>query len=79
MKWLIVVVVLLVAGVVGVGFYQGWLNVSTGGADHHPSVTVGVDENKIQADKKKLENLGEKAKEDASGPTGKVKDQEPRP
>ena len=79
MKWLIVVVVLLVAGVVCVGFYQGWLNISTAGADHHPSVTVGVDENKIQADKKKLENLGEKAKENAAGSTGKVKDQEPRP
>ena len=53
MKWLIVVVVLLVAGVVGVAFYQGWLNVSTAGADLHPSVTVNVDENKYPGGQEK--------------------------
>ena len=79
MKWLLVVFVLLVAGVIGLGFYQGWFHYSTEDAAGRPSVTVGVDENKFQEDKKKVEGLGEKAKEDAAGRTGKVKDGEPRP
>lgn len=83
MKWLIVVVVLLIIAVVGVGFYQGWFHYSTEDAAGHPSVTVGVDENKFQEDKKKVEGkvegLGEKAKEGAAGKADKVKDQEPRP
>ena len=79
MKWLLVVFVLLVVGVIGVGFYQGWFHVSTEDTDHHPSVTIGVDENKFQEDKKKVEGLGEKAKDDAAGRTDKVKDQEPAP
>jgi len=79
MKWFVVVFVLLVAGVVGLGFYQGWFHYSTDDAGDRPSVTVGVDKNKIQADEKKVEGLGEKAKEDAAGRTGKVKDGEPRP
>jgi hypothetical protein len=79
MKWLLVVFVLLVAGVIGLGFYQGWFHYSTDNTDHHPSVTIGVDENKIQEDKKKVEGLGEKAKDAAAGRPDKVKDQEPRP
>jgi hypothetical protein len=89
MKWLLVVLVLLVVAVVGVGFYQGWFHVSTENADHHPNVTIGVDENKMQEDKKKVEGeiqkdkekvegLGQKAK-DAPAATDKAKDQEPRP
>ena len=90
MKWLLVVVVLLVAGVIGLGFYQGWFHYSTDDAGGRPSVTVGVDESKmkldvkkvegqIQKDKEKVEGLGEKAKDAAAGRTDKVKDQEPRP
>ena len=79
MKWLLVVLVLLVVAVVGVGYYQGWFHVSTNDAAGRPSVTVGMDKNKIQADEKKVEGLGDKAKEDAAGSTNKVKDQEPRP
>ena len=90
MKWLLVVLVLLVVGVIAVGFYQGWFHVSTDNTDHHPSVTIGVDENKmkqdkekvegqIQKDKEKVEGLGDKAKDDAAGKADKVKDQEPRP
>jgi hypothetical protein len=79
MKALFVVLVLLVAGFVGLGFYQGWFHFSTGGADDKPSVTVGVDEKKMQEDKKKVEGLGEKAKESAAGPTDKTKGPQPRP
>lgn len=77
MKWVIVVLVLIAAGVVGLGFYQGWFHVSTGDGGGRPSVTVGVDENKMREDKKKVEGLGEKAKEDAAGRP--VKDGEQRP
>ena len=74
MKWLLVVLVLLVAVVVGVGFYQGWFHASTENADHHPNVTIGVDENKIEQDKKKAEGEIEKAKEKVEGLGQKVKD-----
>jgi len=72
MKVLLVVLVLLVVGVVGFAFYEGWLHFSTGGADHKPSVTIGVDENKFQEDKKKAEDLGNAAKEKAADTTKNV-------
>jgi hypothetical protein len=72
MKALLVVLVLLVAGGVGFAFYEGWFRLSTENADHNASVTVGVDEDKFQQDKKKVEGLGRKAKESAADPTGNV-------
>lgn len=74
MKWLLVVLVLLVVGGVGVGFYQGWFHLSTDNTDHHPSVKIEVNEDRIQEDKKKVEGLGGKAKDDAAGRADKVKD-----
>jgi hypothetical protein len=68
MKAFLILCVLLVAGFVGVGFYQGWFHLSTASADHTSSVTVDVNEKKMQEDKKKLEGLGEKAKEQDARP-----------
>jgi hypothetical protein len=79
MKAFLILLVLLVAGVVGLGFYEGWFHLSTGGADHKPSATISVDENKMQEDKKKAEGLGDKAKDSAADPTDKTKEQQPRP
>lgn len=73
MKALLVVFVLLAAAVVGFGFYEGWFTYSTHGADHKPGISVGVNENKIQADEKKAEDLGHKAKEDFANPKENAK------
>ncbi len=71
--------VLLAAGVAGLGFYQGWFRLSTDSTDHKPSVTIGVDEKKMQDDKTKVEGLGKKAKENAPDSTDKTQDPQPRP
>jgi hypothetical protein len=79
MKGILVVLVLLVAGTVGFGFYQGWFRVSTDNTDSKPSVTIEVDKDKIEADKEKVEGLGQKVKEKAGGRTDTAKEQERRP
>ena len=71
MKAFLVVLVLLVVGAVGFAFYEGRFHLSTDNADHKPSVTIDVDKNKFDADKKKVEDLGNK--KDAAGPTEKAK------
>jgi hypothetical protein len=67
MKTLLVVVVLLLVGIAGFGFYQGWFRLSTDGTDQKPSATITVDKDKIRADE-------EKAKEEVQGFGQKVKD-----
>ena len=59
-----IVLVLLVAGIIGVGFYRGWFQLT-------------VDHEKIQADKEKV--LGHPGKEKPDDPTGQVNEPEPRP
>jgi len=77
MKAFVILLVVLVAGVVGVGFYQGWFHLSTEATDHKPSATITVDEQKMQEDKKKVEGLGDK--KDNAAPADKTKEQQPRP
>jgi predicted negative regulator of RcsB-dependent stress response len=71
------VVVLLLVGIVGVGFYQGWFQVSTNNTDQKPSATVTVDKDKIHADeqkaKEKMEGFGQEAKEKIGDRAGKAK------
>lgn len=80
MKSLLVVIVLLVAGIAGLGFYRGWFSLSTENVDHKPSATITVDKDKIQEDeqiaKEKMHNIGQDAKEKTGDRTEKVKDQE---
>jgi plastocyanin domain-containing protein len=71
MSRLLVVIVLLVAGVVGLGFYQGWFRLSR---DEETNVTITVDKEKIQEDKEKVQGLGHKGKEKTAAPTDKAKD-----
>jgi hypothetical protein len=66
MRTLLLVVVLLLVGVAGFGFYRGWFHFSTDNADHRPSATIAVDEDKIHADE-------QKAKERMQGLEQKVK------
>ena len=77
MRTLVFVVVVLLAGIAGVGFYRGWFGISTNSTDQKPSATITVDKDKIHADeemaKEKVEGLGQKAKEKTSDLTEKVK------
>lgn len=67
MKGLILVLVLVAAGFVGLGFYMGWFQVSSSSGDKKSSITLSVDNNKIQEDKDKaadkLQDMGQPAKE----------------
>ena len=78
MKTLLVVAALLLVGIGGVGFYRGWLRLST---ERHgrrsPRATFTVDKDKIRADggsrpKETVQGLGQEVKEDAGDPTEKV-------
>ena len=78
MKRLMVVVVLLLAGVAGLGFYRGWFSLSTENADHKPSATITVDKDKIKEDeqsaKEKVQGFGQAVKEKTSALAGKDKE-----
>ena len=50
MKRLFLLLVLIAAGVVAVGFYQGWFALVTGTVDGKPSLGVTVDKDKIKSD-----------------------------
>jgi len=80
MRRLLVVLVLLVAAIVGFGFYQGWFRVSTDSTDDKVNTTITVDKDKIHADeekaREKVHGLGQKAKEKTGDLTEKVKEQE---
>jgi hypothetical protein len=83
MKNLVIVLVVLVVGIVGLGFYQGWFQLSTDNTDHKSKVTFTVDQDKIQEDeakaKEKVHGLGHQAKERTSDRTDKAEEQERRP
>ena len=76
MKTLLVVAVLLLVGIAGLGFYQGWFRLSTNGTDQKPSATITVDKDKIHADeetaKEKVQGLGQEVKEKTGDLTEEV-------
>jgi hypothetical protein len=53
MNRVIAVLVLLIAVVAAVGFYRGWFSVAWDRSDGKGQVTGTVDEEKIEADKKR--------------------------
>lgn len=59
-----ITLVLIVLIVVGLGFYLGWFNFSSGNSPGTSNVTVSVDKDKIEADKDnvvdKVQDLGNK-------------------
>jgi hypothetical protein len=83
MRRLLVVLVVLLAGIVGLGFYQGWFRVSTASTDDKVNTTITIDKDKIQADEQKakeqVRNFGQGAKEKTGEPADKVKEPEGRP
>jgi len=79
MKALFGAIVLLVVGIICVGFYQGWFHISTHSTDHKSSATITVDQDKIKADEgkaeEKVKEFGQKAKEKSGDKTGMVTEQ----
>jgi len=78
MRGLLFVCVLLVTGVAGLGFYQGWFHLSTDSADDKSNVTFTVDQDKFKKDeekaKEKVQDLGHQVKKKTTAPTEKAKD-----
>ena len=65
MRGFLIVVVLLLVGIAGLGFYRGWFQISSDrdNTENKVNTTFTVDENKIQEDKEKVQELGHQAKE----------------
>jgi hypothetical protein len=74
MKALLAVIVLLLVGITALACYRGWVHFSRDGADANPNVTLEVDKAKIEADKEKVEGLGQRVKEKAGGATDTAKE-----
>jgi hypothetical protein len=83
MKRLLIVFVLVVAGIVGLGFYQGWFHFTTGGTDGKVNIGVDVDREKIEQDKEKVkekvQDMEQKVKEKTKAATDGNKEGAPRP
>jgi predicted negative regulator of RcsB-dependent stress response len=56
MRGLLCVLVLIVVGIAGFGLYRGWFSFATENADHKPSVTFSMDQDKVQADEEKVKD-----------------------
>ena len=52
----LVVLLLVVAGFVGLGFYRGWFHLTSARNADQPAVTVTVDKEKMQEDKQKAQD-----------------------
>jgi len=78
MKRLLRVLILIVAGVAGLSFHQGWFHFASDSSDHKVHITATVDKDKFQEDEKKameeVQHLGHQVKEKAAAPTEKSKD-----
>ena len=74
MRKLAVVVVLLLAGVVGFGFYRGWFRVSTDNTNHMPSATITVDKDRIHDDEQKAKETVQGSGHEATEKTAEVAD-----
>ena len=64
MKGMIFALVLVVACAIGLGFYMGWFQFSSGSDGNQDSITLSVNKDTIQDDKDKavdrLQHMGEK-------------------
>jgi hypothetical protein len=78
MKRLLFVLVLVGAGAVGLGFYQGWFHLESDKADGKSNVTLSVDTDKFQEDRKtavaEVKDLGHQIKDRVAGPSAKTMD-----
>jgi hypothetical protein len=76
---MLIVLVLILAGVAGLGFYRGWFQMTSDRSADKSNVTVTVDKEKMQEDKQKavekVQDLGHK-KDEAVKPAQAAKSQE---
>jgi hypothetical protein len=79
MKKLLVVLVLLVVGAIGFGFYRGWFQLSKGGGDEKANPAITVDQEKINADTEKAREALKKAKENVRGAPAKDQKEAAKP
>jgi hypothetical protein len=74
---LLFLLVLLVAGFIGLGFYQGWFHLNTQSDAGKTDVTLTVDKDKLSADqqraKEKVQDLAQQAKDKAAATADKSK------
>ena len=72
MKALLIVFVLLVVGVVGLGFFRGWFSFTSDSGDAKSNITLTVDQNKFQEDRKavveNVQGMERRAKDAVAGP-----------
>lgn len=75
MNRIIIVLVLLGVCAVGLGFYRGWFRVGSDSADGTSHVTLSVDTDKLQQDRKTavadVQDAGRKIKDKVAGPNEK--------
>jgi len=78
MKRLLFLILLIGVGIIGLGFYRGWFQVGSDSADGKSNVTLSVNKDKFQDDKKEavadVQGLGHKAKEKVAGSSEKSMD-----
>jgi len=78
MKNLLIVLALAGAGVIGLGFYLGWFHIGSDNAGGISNVTLSVDKDKIEADRKiavaKVQDVGSQIKDKVVGPSEKSMD-----
>jgi Flp pilus assembly protein TadB len=80
---LLFVLVVLVAGVAGLGFFLGWFQLSTDRTEQKTNITITVDQDKIQEDEKKakekIQEVEKKVKDKVGAVTDKAKEEGSRP
>jgi len=73
-----IVLVLIIAGIVGLGWYRGWFHLSSDRGADKSNVTLTVDKDKMQADKEKavgkVQDLKHQASDGAAPPAPPAKD-----
>jgi hypothetical protein len=78
MKRLFFVLILIGAGIAGLGFYRGWFHFGSENDDGKSNVTLSVDTNKFQEDSNtavaKVKGLGHQIKDKVAGPSEKTMD-----
>jgi len=78
MRGLLFVVVVVALGAVGLGFYLGWFHVESDHADGKSNVTLTVDKDKFEADKKTavadVQGMGRQTTDKTAGPNEKSHD-----
>lgn len=83
MNRFLAVLLLLVIGVVGLGFYMGWFRLSSDQTDDKTNINLTIDEDKFRKDRdraiEKVQEAGESVKEKTKAETDKVKEKSSQP